>query len=231
MVYRSVKKVYDQIKASPMPDLPIEWSEFNASYMNEVDVTDSPFIGPWLANTIRQCDGMVDMMSYWTFSDVFEEQGVVKRPFYGGFGLIAAGHIPKASYNVFKLLHQLGDKRIAVDSESAIVTVREDGSVAIALWNYAGPGEAGLPRSFNISVSGLSGKRRALIQTVDRQHGSALTAWEAMGKPDFPTREQTDQLRKAARLPAPEIRTLNGNPANVAITLQPHALALVEIEK
>jgi len=231
MVYRSVKKVYDQIKASPMPDLPIEWSEFNASYMNEVDVTDSPFIGPWLANTIRQCDGMVDMMSYWTFSDVFEEQGVVKRPFYGGFGLIAAGHIPKASYNVFKLLHQLGDKRIAVDSESAIATVREDGSVAIALWNYAGPGEAGYPRSFNISVSGLSGRRRALIQTVDRQHGSALTAWEAMGKPDFPTREQIDQLRKAARLPAPESRTLNGNPANVAITLQPHALALVEIEK
>jgi len=33
-------------------------------------------------------------MSYWTFSDVFEEQGVVKQPFYGGFGLIAADDIP-----------------------------------------------------------------------------------------------------------------------------------------
>ena len=38
-------------------------------------------MGPWLADTIRQCDGLVDMMSYWTFSDVFEEQGVVKTAF------------------------------------------------------------------------------------------------------------------------------------------------------
>jgi hypothetical protein len=29
-----------------------------------------------------------------SFSDVFEEQGVVKQPFYSGFGLIAAGGIP-----------------------------------------------------------------------------------------------------------------------------------------
>jgi xylan 1,4-beta-xylosidase len=214
-----------------MPDLPIEWSEFNASYMNEVDVTDSPFIGPWLANTIRQCDGMVDMMSYWTFSDVFEEQGVVKRPFYGGFGLVAAGRIPKASYNVFKLLHQLGDKRIAIDSRSAIATVRGDGSLAIALWNYAPPGETGAPRQFTVSPIGFSGTRRARIQIVDQEHGSPLSAWKAMGKPDFPTREQTEQLRKSAQLAQPETRTLNGASANLTITLQPHALALVEIEK
>ena len=29
------------------------------------------FVGPALANTVRQCDGMVDMLSFWTFSDVF----------------------------------------------------------------------------------------------------------------------------------------------------------------
>ena len=65
-------------------------------------------MGPWLADTIRQCDGLVDEMSYWTFSDVFEEQGVVKQPFYGGYGLIAAGGIPKPAFSVFKMLHQLG---------------------------------------------------------------------------------------------------------------------------
>ena len=76
-------------------------------------MTDSTYMGPWMADTIRQCDGLVDMMSYWTFSDVFEEQGVVKQPFYGGFGLIAAGGIPKPAYNAFRLLHQLGDERMA----------------------------------------------------------------------------------------------------------------------
>ena len=87
------------------------WSEFNASYKTEPEVTDSTYMGPWLADTIRQCDGLVDMMSYWTFSDVFEEQGVVKTPFYGGYGLIAAGGIPKPAFNALKLLHKLGEQR------------------------------------------------------------------------------------------------------------------------
>jgi len=68
-------------------------------------------MGPWLAETVRQCDGLVQDMSYWTFSDVFEEGGVVKTPFYGGFGLLAVGGIPKPAFNAFALLHQLGEAR------------------------------------------------------------------------------------------------------------------------
>src|SRR4029077_18742940 len=85
MVCRAAQKVHDQVSASARPDLPIIWSEYNASYKNEPAVTDEVFMGPWLADTIRQCNGLVDILSYWTFSDVFEEQGVVKQPFYGGY--------------------------------------------------------------------------------------------------------------------------------------------------
>src|SRR5260370_38383144 len=108
-----------------MHNLPLIWTEYNASALNEPAITDTVYMGQWMANTIRQCDGLVDMMSYWTFSDGFEEQGVVKQPFYGGFGLIAAGGIPKPSYNAFKLLHQLGGERIPVDSVPLPATARE----------------------------------------------------------------------------------------------------------
>ena len=65
---------------------------------------------------------------------------------------------------------------------------------------------------------------------VDRQHGSALAAWEAMGKPDFPTREQQERLRKAAELGAPEIRPLRAaSPATIELNLAPQSLALIEI--
>ena len=106
MVYRAVKKVHDEIAASPFPTMPLIFSEYNASYSNEPNVTDTTYMGPWLANNIRQCDGLTESMSYWSFSDVFEEQGVVRTPFYGGFGLIAADNIPKPSFNAFAMLHQ-----------------------------------------------------------------------------------------------------------------------------
>lgn len=134
------------MKASPRPDLPIIWSEYNATYMNDPEITDSPFMGPWLANNIRLCDGLTTMMAYWTFSDVFEEQGVVKTPFYGGYGLIAAGSIPKAAFNAFAMLHRLGDQRLSPELEDAIVTKRPDGGLAIVVWNYADPGMPVCPR-------------------------------------------------------------------------------------
>jgi xylan 1,4-beta-xylosidase len=224
MVGRAVKKVYDQVHASPRPGLPIIWSEYNASYMNEAAVTDSPFMGPWLANNIRECDGLVTAMSYWTFSDVFEEQGIVKRPFYGGYGLIAEDQIPKAAFNAFRLLHMLGDQRIAVASDNALVTRGADGQLAIALWNYAAPEEAGSPREMRLAIEGLAGPHRARIQIVDAQHGSPLAAWEAMGRPAFPTRQQIQLLRDAAALP----EAIERDPAQPLI-LQPHSLALVKI--
>ena len=75
MVCRAVKKVHDQIKASSLPALPLIWSEFNASYKNEPEITDSIYMGPWMADTIRQCDGLVDEMSYWTFLGCFRGAG------------------------------------------------------------------------------------------------------------------------------------------------------------
>ena len=85
--------------------------------MTQQEITDSIFMGPWLAETISHCDGMTQMMSYWSFSDVFEEQGVIKTPFYGGYGLVAEDGIPKPAFDAFEILHELGDVRIPESSE------------------------------------------------------------------------------------------------------------------
>ena len=230
MVIRAVRKVHREVKASPIPALPIIFSEFNATYTGtEIDVTDSPYIGPWLANTIRACDGLVDSLSYWTFSDVFEEGGVAKTPFHGGFGLIAAGGIPKASFNDFKLLHKLGDQRLAESSDSALVTRRADGMLAIAVWNYAPPGPGGAMRTYQLALRNVPGAHRAYIWLVDRDHGSARTAWKAMGEPRFPSFEQQRELLRAAELPGPHIETLPAANPQLTLQLRPHALALVEL--
>ena len=221
MVARAVRKIYDEVQRSPRPDLPIHWTEYNASYKNEAEVTDSAFLGPWLANTIRQCDGLATTMSYWTFSDVFEEQGVVKKPFYGGFGLIAEGGIPKAGFEAFAMLHRLGSQRLQVSLEDALVTKRADGTLVIAVWNYAPPGESGPSRQVHLKVQGWAGTPRYHVEIVDPHSGSALAAWRAMGSPAFPTALQYEQLRRAALA----TRRLNA----ASFSLPAHGLAVVEV--
>lgn len=227
MVCRAVDKVHRQIKASTMPDLPLIWSEFNASYMNEPDVTDTSYMGPWLADTIRQCDGLVDMMSYWTFSDVFEEQGVVKTPFYGGFGLIAAGGIHKPAFNAFKLLHELGEQRIEANSDSAVITRRDDGTFVIAVWNYAPPGVSGASRNVTFRFENLDPKL-ASISVVDPEHGDSHTAYEKMGSPRYPTQSQIRELRQASELSPPAVQQINGK--ELTLALPAYGLAVIELK-
>jgi xylan 1,4-beta-xylosidase len=226
MVCRAVKKVHDQIAASAIPTLPLIWSEFNASYFNEPAVTDTAYMGPWLADTVRQCDGLVDMMSYWTFSDVFEEQGVVKTPFYGGFGLLAEDGIPKPAFNAFKLLHRLGEQRIAINSESALLTKKKDGSLVIAIWNYAPPEQAGSAKTVTLRFQGGRYKR-ALVSTVDPEHGDIHTTYAKMGSPRYPSPAQIQQLKQAAKIPPATKRNLKGG--ELTLTLPSYGLAVVDV--
>jgi xylan 1,4-beta-xylosidase len=228
MVCRAISKVHDQIKSSPLPTLPLIWSEFNASYKNEPEVTDSTYMGPWLADTIRQCDGMVSEMSYWTFSDVFEEQGVVKQPFYGGFGLLAAGGIPKPSFAAFELLHRLGDARLSIDSRSALITRRADNSLVIATWYLTPPEQPrGPEKVVTLRFEHLGPGSRAFVSRVDQAHGDPRPAYAKMGSPRSPTLAQSAELRQAARLPLPEIHDLRDG--KLTLSIPPQGLVLVEI--
>src|SRR5262249_34873583 len=167
---------------------------------NRRNVPYSGSMGRGRANNTRQCDGLTTIMAYWCFSDVFEEQGVVKKPFYGGYGLIAAGGIPKAAFNAFAMLHRLGDQRLSPELNDALVTRRADGSIVVAVWNSAEPGTGGPPREFEFR---FSQGHSADVTILDEEHGSALKEWRRMGEPAFPTREQQQTLRTAATLPAP----------------------------
>ncbi len=230
MVCRAVKTIHDQIGASAYPTMPFILSEFNASYANEPDVTDTVYMGPWLADTIRQCDGLTEMMSYWAFSDVFEEQGVVKTPFYGGYGLVAEDEIPKPALNAFAMLHKLGNTRLAVDSNSALVTRDEKGHLVVAMWNYAPPYGAGpaytpppeaptAAKAFTIRL--LHAKATyAILWRLDSDHGNAVKAFDAMGRPATPSREQIKQLREAGQLSPPEKLPLRDSSLVIKIPAQ-----------
>jgi len=227
MVCRAVKKVHEQIQASAKPGLPLIWSEFNASYKNEPEVTDSVYMGPWMAETIQQCDGLVDIMSYWTLSDVFEEQGVVKTPFYGGYGLLAEDSIPKPAFGAFKLLHQLGDQRLSLDSDSVLVTKSENGSLVIAVWNYEPPDQVGKAKTVTLRFKNTKA-RHANIWRVDADHGDFHGTYKQMHEPSYPTQAEIRGLRAAAEIKSRETRDLvNGE---LALPLPASGLAVIELK-
>jgi len=232
-----VATVHRQIEASAYPHLPLILSEFNATAFTVPDMLDSVYMGPYMAKVIQGCAGNVDMMSYWAFSDVFEEQGVVTTPFYGGYGLIAEDRIAKPAFNAFALLHKLGDTRLPAGKGPVLATRRRDGGIVLALWNYAppvstktiyvaGPAKGGNER-FMVNVSHLGAVDGATVWRLDDDHGNVIRAFDAMGRPAYPTRRQILALRAAARMAPPDRIAVHDG--RFSLEVPPQGLVVVQL--
>lgn len=225
-VCRAVGKVRNQIKSSALPALPLFLTEWNVE--GEHESRDTTFVGPALANTIRQCDGLADIMSFWTFSDVFEEQGPFPKPFTGMFGLRAEGGINKPGYYAYGLLHQLGPVRIANSATNLIATETKQGGLAIAAWDLVDPGQTGPGATVDLVLRHVAADARMTIQRVDSEHGNVLRNFVAMGSPLSPIPNQAEELNRESALPPPEETHLQNGRLRIHLTA--NALALVTVD-
>ena len=232
----AIHKVRKQIDDAGHPQLPLFWTEWNVQGQSQS--RDTTFVGPGLANTIRQCDGAVSQMSFWTFSDVFEEGGPAPRPFDGSFGLRAEFGLNKPSFYDFALLHELGEQRIANAADDVLVTKAADGSLAIAVWNILDPAPDGktprvaaAPRepvkTVTLHLQGMPAGASVTVERVDNEHGNVLPLYEAMGRPTYPTPAQVENLNRRTALPEPERTKLRNG--ELELRLEPNALVLVRI--
>jgi len=226
-VCRAIQKVHTQIALSNLSNLPLLWTEWNVPSFGKLHARDTTYVGAALADDIRQCDGLVDIMSFWTFSDVFEEDGPKIEPFDGGFGLIAMGGIKKPSYVAFALLHNLGQQRLAVPATDILVTRRQNETLVIAAWNLVDPDQQGSDKQLHLNFRGAAQDATASIQYADSQHGNTLATYEAIGGPRYPTPSQVQEINRTADLPEPmSTRLKNGS---LDLNLIPNALVLIEL--
>jgi xylan 1,4-beta-xylosidase len=225
-VCAAASHVRKQIDASAYPHLPLLWTEWNVPGRDRL--RDTPYVGPALAEAIRTCRD-VQALSFWTFSDVFEEGGPAQRSFDGQFGLRATGGINKPSFYDFALLHQLGTQRLANDADDIIVTKLANGSLAIALWNLAPTGQSPAPKSVTLDFTHLPANASITMQRVDDTHSNVLKPYAAMGSPAYPKPEQVEQLNRETALPAPEPLSLTRS--TLTLTLDTNALVLLQISR
>ncbi len=225
----SIKKVHDQIAASARPGLPLMWTEWNVPSFGPLNARDTEYVGAALADDIRQCDGLVNMMSFWTFSDVFEEGGPGREPFDGSFGLVALGGIKKPSYAAFALLHKLGQERIGQDASNVLVTRRRDGTLVIAAWNLVDPDTKGSAHNVKFEIREVAPDSRVRVSRADAEHGNSLAAYKKMGSPRYPTRAQVRELNHAVE--AASAQTFRLSKGSIEVQLPVNGVVLLEVPK
>ncbi|PZR33277.1 beta-xylosidase [Caulobacter segnis] len=203
-----VRKVRAEIEASSFPGLPLYFTEWSTSYTPRDAVHDSYISAPYILTKLKASQGLVQGMSYWTYTDLFEEPGPPTAPFQGGFGLMNPQGVRKPAWFAYKYLHALRGQAVATgDTHSWASTDKTRTSVV--LWDWTQPDQKVSNRSYytkltpaaakapaRLEVSGLaSGRYRVKTYRTGYRHNDAYSAYIDLGLPNALTPRQVAKLQ------------------------------------
>jgi xylan 1,4-beta-xylosidase len=203
------------VDASAFPHAEIDLTEWNSSPSPLDHSHDSLAAATFIVKTNLESAGLVDALSYWTFTDVFEEERRTDSIFHGGFGLINYQQIVKPAFHAYRFMNRLGDEELAATVGAMVTRHAQTGLVTAIAYNYpkemkeALPKTAtvedadrivasGSPRDLTIDLTGLPPGAVFTLETLDATHGNVVEVWEKMGKPDPPDPAETAALKAAA---------------------------------
>lgn len=204
-----VKAVHEEVKTSSMPELPIYYTEWSTSYSSRDNIHDSYIQAPYILYNMKRLEGFVDAMSYWTFTDVFEEAGPAPTPFHGGFGLVNQQGIKKPAYFAYEYLGRLGDTELE-NGDSDSYACKTGDNVQVLAWNYTNPNQEkpdqayyiqDLPakeaESICISVHGMTpGYYEYKLHRVGYRCNDVYADYYDMGRPASLSRETVQALKE-----------------------------------
>jgi xylan 1,4-beta-xylosidase len=212
-----VARVHQQIQASYKPSLPLDITEWSASYSSRDPVHDSYTSAAFVLEKLKQTEGLASAMSYWTYSDLFEENGPPPAAFHGGFGLLTRDNIPKATYFAYKYLNQLGPTQLKSEDNESWVTRKGD-DVEALVWSYVPLKQSEGNKAFyrklhpaepvapvDLKLTGLRpGRYRLIVHRTGYRRNDAYSDWIDMGMPKDLTSAQLITL-EALTQDSPEL--------------------------
>jgi xylan 1,4-beta-xylosidase len=243
-----VRRVRKEITASPFPGLPLYFSEWSTSYTPRDSVHDSYISAPYILTKLKACQGLAQGMSYWTYTDLFEEPGPPTAPFQGGFGLLNPQGIRKPAYFAYKYLHALQGKNLATSDPQAMLSTK-DGDVSAVIWDFEQPDQQMSNRSFytrtipahpaaavELHVTHLvpSAAYRLEVSRTGYNANDAYTAYIEMGSPKKLTDAQIVHLNELTQdLPETD-KILQSGPAgaiDLTVPMKSNDVVLVKLKR
>jgi xylan 1,4-beta-xylosidase len=229
-----VRHVRQQISASAFPGLPLYFTEWSTSYTPRDAVHDSYISAPYILSKLQASQGLLQGMSYWTYTDLFEEPGPPTASFQGGFGLLNREGIRKPAFFAYKYLHALqGDSLASRDAQAMLAT---DGkSFNAVVWDFEQPRQSVSNRSFFTKVVPAHPAAPVALKVTHLVPGAAYhlevhrtgfhandayTAYLEMGAPTDLTAAQVAHLNELTRdLPWKDQTVRTGSNGTVELTL------------
>lgn len=200
-----------EIAGSAKPNLELHYTEWSASYTPADPIHDSYHEAAYVLQKMKQVGNAANSMSYWVFTDIFEEPGPRYTPFHGGFGMLTIQGINKPVFYAYQFLNRLGEIELVNKDSSSWVCKDSSGNIQVLVWDFTNthPGDSvhnqkyyiqDLPSKqkgkVKIEISNVpAGAYTMEIYKVGYRENDAYTSYVDMGKPAQLNRPQVEKLK------------------------------------
>jgi xylan 1,4-beta-xylosidase len=201
-----------EISGSPMPNLELHYTEWSASYTPADPIHDSYHEAAYVLQKLKQVGNAANSMSYWVFTDIFEEAGPRFTPFHGGFGMLTIQGINKPVFYAYQFLNRLGNIELLNTDSASWVCRDASGNMQALIWDFTNthPGDSVNNQKYYIRdlPSGSKGKLKLNIANVPEgmyslevykvgyRSNDAYSSYLSMGRPSQLNRQQAEQIKK-----------------------------------
>lgn len=207
-----VRRVREQIERTKFAGIPLYFTEWSTSYNPRDPIHDSYISAAYILGKLKATRAFAQGMSYWTYSDLFEEAGPPPTPFHGGFGLINREGIRKSAYFTYKYLNMLRGNEVP-SADDQVLAATAGGRTGVLLWQWQQPEQKLSNRPFftkvlpaqparpaEIRFSGLRrGNYRVTVRRTGFQANDAHTRYLEMGSPKSLSAAQLEELQRLTR--------------------------------
>jgi xylan 1,4-beta-xylosidase len=201
-----------EIATSAKPDLELHYTEWSASYTPSDPIHDSYHEAAYVLQKMKQTGDAANSMSYWVFTDIFEEAGPRFSAFHGGFGMLTTQGINKPVFYAYQFLNRLGETELQNNDASSWICKDNKGGIQALVWDFTNthPGDSvnnqvyyikDLPAKakprIKLNINNVPEGRYAIeAYKVGYRSNDAHTTYISMGRPSQLSREEVEYIKK-----------------------------------
>lgn len=235
------------VKESAYPHAEIHMTEWSSSPTSRDCSHDSLPVAAYIVKCNLEAVNLVDSLSYWTFTDIFEEAGPGPEAFHGGFGLMNMNGIKKPSYHAYRFLNQLGNTML-LQTENLAVTRNETGKIRALFYNYPNEIKQSVPiseyptldmiekiknsgseKKIELDITDLQKEDIFVTEILSTDSGDVMEQWKAYGKPQNLSWIQERNLMKLSEnLKMDTMKVTETGILHLELMLKPWEVVLLE---
>lgn len=208
-----MRKLRKDVDGSPLKGREVHITEWNSSPNPKDPLHDTYQNATYALNVLKKTETLVNSMSYWTFTDIFEEAGPPTTPFHGGFGLLTLQGIKKPTFHAYKFLNELGNNELVSKDSSSWICSDEKGNIQALFFDYRllSPDSSYNQRFYNrifpsksigtvkLDIKNVpNGKYKMQVCRIGYKKNDPFTAYKEMESPSTLTLQQEAILKKVS---------------------------------